>query len=102
MLERVVRGNDDIGTVSHDIDVPGAAKGDYPIGDSILLGVGVEVVRPIRAGPRTVPLMGRKFVDDGRLICACCQGRLDVALVEAVHELMQGLHHIGLLGCDSG
>jgi hypothetical protein len=34
--------------------------------------------------------MGRKFVDDGRLICACRQGRLDVALVEAVNELMHG------------
>ncbi len=31
---------------------------DDPIGDAILLGVGVVVIHPLRAGPRTVPLVG--------------------------------------------
>src|SRR6266513_2394561 len=39
-----------------------------------LLGVGVEVIRPILASLRTVPLVGRKCVDDGRLLGACRQG----------------------------
>jgi hypothetical protein len=61
LLERVVRGNDDIGTVCRDIDAPGVAEGDDPIGDPILLGVGVEVIRPIRGSPRTVPCVLAPF-----------------------------------------
>src|SRR5438046_6500560 len=51
LLVREVRGNDHIGTVSRDIDVPGVAEGDDPIGNPILLGVGIVVIRPSRASP---------------------------------------------------
>src|SRR5439155_3499911 len=102
LLVREVRGNDHIGTVSRDIDVPGVAEGDDPIGNPILLGVGIVVIRPSRASPRAVPFVGRKFVDDGCLLRACREGGLYVALVEAVRELVNGHHHIGFLICSSG
>src|ERR1017187_5151503 len=64
LLEYVLRGNNNIGPVCSDIDVPGVAEGDDPISDSILFGVGVVVIHPLRTSPRTVPLVGRKFVND--------------------------------------
>ena len=77
------------------------AEGYEPIGDPILFGVGVVVIRPFCASARTVPLIGRKFVDDGRLIGASCCDRLYVALVEAVYELMNCGHYVGLFSCSS-
>ncbi len=76
------------------------AERDESIGDAILVGVGVEVADPFRAGPRTVPLVGRKFIEDGGLISASRQKHLCVALVEAVYKLMRGREDCGL--CRSG
>src|SRR6476661_3396862 len=70
LLVSVVRGNDDIGPVARDINMPRLADRDSAIGDSILLGVGVIVGKPFRASSRPMPLMGWKFVDDAHLVRA--------------------------------
>src|SRR5262249_14520628 len=93
LLERIVRGNHHVGDVSGDIDVRRIAECDHTIGDAILFGVGVEVTRPLRAGSRTLPRVGREFIDDRCLLGAGRQSRLHVTLVETVNELVHGCHH---------
>src|SRR6185295_9310534 len=97
LLEVVLRGNDDIRTVAGDVEVPGLAERDGAGSDALLLRVGVEVRRPLGAGSRAVPFIGRELVDDRRLVGARRHGSLHVAFVEAVDKLMNGGHHVGLV-----
>jgi len=43
-----------------------------------------------------MPLVGRKFIEDGCLISASRQEHLCVAFVEAVYKLIYGREHCGL------
>jgi hypothetical protein len=101
-LEGVIGRNDDIGTISRDVDVTGLVQGNDPVSDSTLLRIGVVSFRPIRAGARAVPFVRRKFVDDGGLIGTGGDSRPGVVLVEAVNELMHGHHHVCLFSRGRG
>jgi hypothetical protein len=101
LLERVVRRNYHVGTVPAHIHVRRVAERDHSAGDAILLGIGLVVADPLRTGPRTVPLVGRKFIEDGCLIGASRQHRLCVALVEAVYKLPYRREHCAPCGSGS-
>jgi len=96
LLVSVVRGNDDIGAICSDIYMRRLAERDHSIGNAILLRIGLEVAAPLRAGPWTVPLVGRKFIQDGCLIGADSQHHLGVAFIETIYELTNRREHGGL------
>src|SRR5450432_2623594 len=58
LLVGVGRGNDDVGAVPRHLDVSRLTEGDDWVCNAILLGVGVEVIRPIRERRRTLPREG--------------------------------------------
>ena len=97
--EFVARRDHDVRVVVGDIYAAGPSERDYPIGDAMLLGVGIVVVCPLLARSGAVPLVRRKLVDDGGLVGSGCHGALGIALIEPVRELVHWYHHILLLRC---
>jgi hypothetical protein len=99
LLPGVASGSDDVSVVANNVDVPRLAQRDDGIGDVVLLGVGVKGLRPRRTSARAAPLIRWKFVDHEHLIGTGRDRQLDVALVEAIDQLMHGRHHVRLIRC---